>query len=70
MALKLQHEMPADSDLFKGGSHQNVADRMAEVIKEQEINILGLEGELGSGKSTIIHFLKKISVSRIHFYRL
>nr|WP_276047071.1 MULTISPECIES: P-loop NTPase fold protein [unclassified Pantoea] len=51
--------MPADSDLFKGGSHQNVADRMAEVIKEQEINILGLEGELGSGKSTIIHFLKK-----------
>lgn len=59
MALKLQQEMPADSDLFKGGSHQNVADRMAEVIKEQEINILGLEGELGSGKSTIIHFLKK-----------
>jgi len=59
VALKLQQEMPADSDLFKGGSHQNVADRMAEVIKEQEINILGLEGELGSGKSTIIHFLKK-----------
>ena len=59
MALKLQQEMPADSDLFKGGSHQNVADRMAEVIKEQNINILGLEGELGSGKSTIIHFLKK-----------
>lgn len=59
MTLKLQQEMPADSDLFKGGSHQNVADRMAEVIKEQEINILGLEGELGSGKSTIIHFLKK-----------
>lgn len=47
MALKLQQEMPADSDLFKGGSHQNVADRMADVIKEQEINILGLEGELG-----------------------
>lgn len=59
MALKLQQETPADSDLFKGGSHQNVADRMAEVIKEQDINILGLEGELGSGKSTIIHFLKK-----------
>lgn len=59
MALKLQQEMPANSDLFKGGSHQNVADRMAKVIKEQEINILGLEGELGSGKSTIIHFLKK-----------
>lgn len=59
MALKLQQEMPANSDLFKGGSHQNVADRMAEVIKEEDINILGLEGELGSGKSTIIHFLKK-----------
>lgn len=59
MTLKLQQEMPADSDLFRGGSHQNVADRMAEVIKEQDINIIGLEGELGSGKSTIINFLKK-----------
>ncbi|WP_245840160.1 P-loop NTPase fold protein [Pantoea rwandensis] len=59
MALILQQETPSDSDLFKGESHRNVADKMAEVIKDQDINILGLEGELGSGKSTIIHFLKK-----------
>lgn len=67
VTLKLQQEMPADSDLFKGGSHQNVADRMAEVIIEQDINILGLEGELGSGKSTIIHFLKKKLSSQYTF---
>ncbi|MEI0693283.1 P-loop NTPase fold protein [Pectobacterium aroidearum] len=59
MTLKLQQEMPADSDLFRGESHKKVAAKMAQVIKEQDINILGLEGELGSGKSTIIHFLKK-----------
>ncbi len=58
MTLRLQQEMPAGSDLFRGESHQKVADKMAEVIKKENINIVGLEGELGSGKSTIIQFLK------------
>lgn len=59
MTLKLQQEMPAGSDLFRGESHQKVADQITKVIKTEDINILGLEGELGSGKSTIIQFLKK-----------
>lgn len=58
MTLKLQQEIPAGSDLFRGESHQKVADQMTKVIKTADINILGLEGELGSGKSTIIQFLK------------
>jgi len=59
MPLTLQKEHPADSDLFRGKSHKKVALKMTRVIKTSEINILGLEGELGSGKSTIIKLLKK-----------
>lgn len=32
---------------------------MTEVIRTSDINIIGLEGELGSGKSTIIQLIKK-----------
>ncbi|EOV9674389.1 P-loop NTPase fold protein [Cronobacter turicensis] len=59
MPLTLQKEYPADSDLFRGESHKKVAKKMSEVIKASDINIVGLEGELGSGKSTIIQLLKK-----------
>ena len=59
MPLTLQKEQPADSDLFRGESHKKVARKMSEVIRTSDINIVGLEGELGSGKSTIIQLLKK-----------
>jgi len=59
MPLMLQKEHPADSDLFRGESHKKVAQKMTEVIKTSDINIMGLEGELGSGKSTIIQLIKK-----------
>lgn len=59
MPLMLQKEHPADSDLFRGESHNKVARKMTEVIKTSDINIIGLEGELGSGKSTIIQLIKK-----------
>lgn len=59
MPLTLQKEHPADSDLFRGESHKKVAHKMSEVIKTSDVNIVGLEGELGSGKSTIIQLLKK-----------
>ncbi|PHM30178.1 P-loop NTPase fold protein [Xenorhabdus innexi] len=58
MPLKLQQELPSDNDLFEGESHKKVAERMAEVLREVDNNIVGLEGELGSGKSTIINLLK------------
>jgi len=59
MPLMLQNEHPADSDLFRGESHNKVARKMTEVIRSSDINIIGLEGELGSGKSTIIQLIKK-----------
>lgn len=58
MPLKLQQESPSDNDLFEGESHRKVAERMAGVLREADNNIVGLEGELGSGKSTIINLLK------------
>ncbi|MDE9566231.1 KAP family NTPase [Xenorhabdus bovienii] len=58
MSLKLQQESPSDNDLFEGESHKKVSERMAEVLREVDNNIVGLEGELGSGKSTIINLLK------------
>lgn len=59
MSLRLQAESPAEQDLFRGSSHENVARNMAQVIKTPDVNIIGLEGELGSGKSTILRFLQK-----------
>lgn len=57
MDLILQTANPSDSDIFEGKSHQAVAIKMAEIIRNTNINIIGLEGELGTGKSTIIKFL-------------
>lgn len=57
--MRLQAEYPAENDLFEGKSHENVAAKMADVIENADISIVGLEGELGSGKSTIIGLLRK-----------
>lgn len=57
--MRLQAEHPAEQDLFEGESHKNVAIKMAGVIENAGISIVGLEGDLGSGKSTIIGLLKK-----------
>lgn len=58
--FRLQKETPSDNDLFEGESHKNVANRMSKIISAQEdISIVGLEGDLGSGKSTIIKFVEK-----------
>ncbi|HDR2349239.1 TPA: hypothetical protein QCH58_000583 [Enterobacter asburiae] len=59
MTLRLQTESPADQDMFRGSSHEKVAENMAQVIRTPDVNIIGLEGELGSGKSTILQFLQK-----------
>ncbi|MEA5196954.1 P-loop NTPase fold protein [Enterobacter roggenkampii] len=67
MTLQLQTESPADQDLFRGSSHEKVAENMAQVIKTPNVNIIGLEGELGSGKSTILQFLQKQLVDEFSF---
>ncbi|RSV87663.1 hypothetical protein EGH55_20750 [Klebsiella aerogenes] len=59
MTLQLQTESPSEYDIFEGQQHEHVARKMSEVIVTENIKIIGLEGCLGSGKSTIIHFVKK-----------
>ena len=52
MTLRLQTESPADQDMFRGSSHEKVAENVAQIIRTPDVNIIGLEGELGSGKSS------------------
>ncbi len=52
--MAIQTESPADQDMFRGSSHEKVAENVAQIIRTPDVNIIGLEGELGSGKSTIL----------------
>ncbi|MCE2029825.1 P-loop NTPase fold protein [Sessilibacter corallicola] len=52
-------EEPSDTDIFKGGGHQRTAVALIDFIKsDQDIGIIGLEGDLGSGKSTVVQLVK------------
>lgn len=53
----LLEDLPAESDAF--GSHQKVASAIAETIRQEEGGkAISLEGSWGSGKSTIVGFVK------------
>lgn len=57
---KYQNEKPVESDLFGGKGHQQVADAIAKVLlSDNSQHIIGIEGNLGAGKSTVINILKK-----------
>ncbi|MCG9755330.1 KTI12 family protein, partial [Shewanella insulae] len=58
--MKYQIECPSDEDLFESSGHSNAAKAIEKVILEQScIHSIGLEGELGSGKSTVLKLLEK-----------
>lgn len=51
-------EEPSSTDQFKGESHKMVAKAIADTIENcPDVHIIGLEGTLGSGKSTVINIL-------------
>lgn len=55
---KYQSEAPADNDMFSGKGHQQVANAIANVlISDASQHIIGIEGSLGAGKSTVINIL-------------
>ncbi|GLP94698.1 P-loop NTPase fold protein [Paraferrimonas sedimenticola] len=59
--MKFLLEQPSSSDDFKGGSHSYVAIQIAETFETQpEIKNICLEGDLGSGKSTVIALTEKM----------
>lgn len=59
MQAKFLKEEPAKHDSFKAKSHEIVARAIYKCLSEDnDINIIGIEGALGSGKSTVINLLK------------
>lgn len=61
LIMKYQIEKPADKDLFESSGHSNAAKAIKAVIENQNnIHAIGLEGELGSGKSTVLRLLAQM----------
>lgn len=56
------------SDDLDSKSHENIAKFLQKIITNQDINMIGLEGEWGSGKSNVIEILKnKVDKNFIFF---
>lgn len=52
-------DKPEGRDSFQSQAHAKIANVIAEVIKKDEIKLIGIEGEWGSGKSNIVKLLEK-----------
>ncbi|ODN41308.1 P-loop NTPase fold protein [Piscirickettsia litoralis] len=66
--ITLLNEEPSKADLFDCNSHENVAKAMASFLKEENAPLLGLSGDLGSGKSTVLKLLEKeLASNDLHF---
>ncbi|WP_274883832.1 P-loop NTPase fold protein [Vibrio harveyi] len=62
---KYQNEKPVDTDLFDGQGHNQVAQAIASVlVSDSSQHIIGIEGNLGSGKSTVISILQQDIVDK------
>ncbi|HHQ4901148.1 TPA: P-loop NTPase fold protein [Aeromonas veronii] len=57
--IKLLNESVAQEDSYKNCTHQKIADSLYDIIESDNDAItIGLEGEWGTGKSTVINFLE------------
>ncbi|MBO7928017.1 hypothetical protein J5X91_17390 [Pseudoalteromonas sp. K222D] len=55
-------EKPSQKDLFDSGSHSRTAMAVFKALKgANDINVVGVEGNLGSGKSTVLELIKDMS---------
>ncbi|KPX04249.1 P-loop NTPase fold protein [Pseudomonas syringae] len=56
--ISFQDEQPSELDVFPGGSHDKVATAICSyVADDQNSRVVGLDGEFGSGKSSILKML-------------
>ncbi|MEL0580401.1 P-loop NTPase fold protein [Pectobacterium punjabense] len=61
-------ESPSNEDIIDGNSHNNISIKIAETLMRDDINIIGINGPLGSGKSTVIKLLEKnLQEDNFHF---
>ncbi|NME35322.1 MULTISPECIES: P-loop NTPase fold protein [Fusobacterium] len=62
-------DKPEGIDSFQSQAHTKIVNVIAETIKKDEIKLIGLEGEWGSGKSNIVKLLEnKLSKEEYIFY--
>lgn len=59
MSFILHTESPTTEDIIDGKSHNNISIKIAETLMRDDVNIIGINGPLGSGKSTVIKLLDK-----------
>lgn len=58
-SINFHTEHPATQDVFPGGSHDKVASAIhGHLLSEGPSKVVGLDGEFGSGKSSILNMLK------------
>ncbi len=51
---KFQLEEPSEEDLFEGRGHESTAIAIQNVLENHiDVSTIGLQGELGAGKSTV-----------------
>ena len=61
-------EVPSDTDLFSGNGHISSARAIKQALEQQDnLNIIGLEGDLGAGKSSIIKMLESLLDKKYKF---
>ncbi len=57
--MKYQIEKPSDKDMFASKGHENSAFAIKQVIEHHDsVHVIGLEGSLGAGKSTVLKLLE------------
>lgn len=58
--INLLSNEPCREDAFEGHSHQQIADQLVRIIKnDADRHIIGIEGGWGSGKSNLISLVNK-----------
>jgi hypothetical protein len=67
--INFHSEQPASQDVFPGSSHDKVASAISRhILSETPSKVIGLDGEFGSGKSSILNMLDaKLTAADPHY---